>query len=117
MHRQFVEQARQHESADGALGSDGNRLMRGIVNNGQTLDDAPLSGAIKHKVHRPDLVSFLWTRQWLSIRNRYLLPFAAFNLQSRFSIEPLDTLVVDRQPILTKFQINHAGAIPTMSVG
>jgi hypothetical protein len=70
---QFVEYPRQCTAAYRTLRNNANALVRHIVHNRQAFDRASVSTAIKHEIHRPNLIRLLRPYQWLTLTQRDLL--------------------------------------------
>jgi hypothetical protein len=92
---QFVEYPSQCTAPNCALCNNTNALVRRIVHNRQAFDRASVSTAIKHEIHRPNLIRLLRPYQWLTLTQRDLLALAFGHLQLRFAVQALHALVID----------------------
>ena len=99
---QLVEDARELLPAYCSLRNNGYSLVGRVINDCQILDDAPFCCPIEHKIHGPYLVGGQGPFEGMAFGDRDLLPLALSNLQTRFGIEPIYTLVVNDLAGLTQ---------------
>ena len=104
-------------ATDTVFGRDGYCFVRGVVDHHQALDYPSRGHPVEHEIHRPDLVGRGRPYQRLPVGHRDLLATPTPHLKALESIQTLDALVVDRLARLAKLQIDHPGAIATMSLG
>ena len=114
---QPIEGASHRPATEGTSAHDGHGFRRGIIHDGQTLDDASISGPVEDEVGRPHVVRHLRAHQGLPIGHRNLLPPSAPNLELGLRVQAFDAFMVDVVAFLPQLQIDHPGAIATVTVG
>lgn len=97
-----------------ALRHDRDCLVRCVIDDGQTLDDAAFRRPVERKVHRPDLIGRQRASQWVTSCYRHLL--APANLQTRLGIKPIHSLVIDPYAFLPQLQTDHASPVTTVTL-
>src|SRR5258708_13317447 len=85
-------------TADGVFWHDRDGFVRGIIHNRQTLHRSTPSDAVKHKIHRPQLVVLARTHQRLPIGHPALLAPPAPDLELSHPPQPPAPLVFHRLP-------------------
>ncbi|MNT51457.1 hypothetical protein D3C72_1884220 [compost metagenome] len=91
-------------------------LVRGIIDDGQTLDDTPFRCPVEHEVHRPDLIGGQGASQRVTVCHRHLLALTPANLQPCLGIESIHPLVIDLHALLPQLQVNHAGTVASVTL-
>ena len=106
-----LQHPRHREAAERPRGNDGDGFRRGVIDDGQTLQDAPICRAVEDEISRPDLVAVLRADQRLAIDDRHFLAPTALDLQSGLGGQPVDPSVIDRAPLLPQLEVDQAGCL------
>lgn len=108
---QPIQNTRHVSSRHCPIRMDRHRFVRAIINDGQAIQTAAISQAIKHKVDRPHFILSTRPQQWLAIRQPNFLPLAPAHHQLLFPVQTPHALQVDCQPFLPQPQVNHPVAV------
>src|SRR5450631_1876985 len=104
-------------ATDGVLRYDGHGLVSRIVPPRQTFQRATRCDAVKHEIHRPDLVRFARPYQRLALGYGNLLAPPPPDMQLLQLVEPFHAFVVDRFASgLAELQMDHPDAVATVAL-